>query len=281
MHKLLMMMKADSHTKGKTVSEESPKFFYKYRNISDNKKLSEDNAIKALINNEAIFSSRKNFNDLFDSKIELINPTPRDIKELKQLVKKEDKALLSEWIDKGKFTPKGKGMVKEIEEKFNKLIDSYPFFSVSSSATSNLMWSHYAGSHTGFCIEFKSEHMPAKKVTYQKTIPKIKTLAMHRSFFGLDEGEDLGNQILIALRTKLDEWEYESEYRVHASGRFASIPTGKNFVKVPYAPVFIESIIFGCRMSEEVRSYIMQVMPKGLKYKHAIEKMSGVEIVSL
>jgi len=34
-------------------------------------------------------------------------------------------------------------------------------------------------------------------------------------------------------------------------------------------------------MNEEVRSYIMQAMPKGLKYKHAIEKMSGVEIVSL
>lgn len=278
LHELLMMMKADGHTKGKTVSEEAPKFFYKYRSISDKEDLSKNNALKALINNEAIFSSRKSFNDLFDSKIELINPTPRDIKELKQLVKKEDKALVSGWIEKGKFTPSGKKMIKELEEDFNKLVDSYPLFSVSSNATSNLMWSHYANSHMGFCIEFKAEYMPAKKVIYQKTIPKIKTMAMHRSFFGLEKGADLGDNILDCLRTKLDEWEYESEYRVHVSGR---IPSGENIIKKPYEPIWIESIIFGCRMPDELKSHIIQIMPKDMKYKQAVEKMSGVEIVSL
>ncbi|MEA9392168.1 DUF2971 domain-containing protein [Acerihabitans sp. TG2] len=260
------------------MSDEFPKFFYKYRNVSNNENLSKDYAIEALVNNESVFSSRKNFNDLFDSKIELITPTPHDIKELRQLVKNEDKKYLSEWIDKGKFTPLGKEMVKKIEEEFNKLIDSYPFFSVSSNATNNLMWSHYAGSHTGFCIEFKSEYVPAQKVVYQKTIPKIKTLAMHRPFFGLDDGEDLGNQILVALRTKLDEWEYESEYRVHGLG---FIQAGKKFIKVSYDPIFIESIIFGCRINDVVRKHIMQAMPKGLKYKKAIEKMSSIEIISM
>lgn len=263
------------------MSEKPPEFFYKYRNVSNNENLSEDYAIKALVDRKAIFSSRKNFNDLFDSKIELINPTPTEIKELRKLVKKADMNIISNWIDKGKFTPTGKWMIKQIEEKFNNLIDSYPFYSVSSNPTSNLMWSHYAGSHTGFCIEFRAEHMPAHKVIYQKTIPKLKTLPMHRSFFELEEGEEFGKAILTALRTKLDEWEYESEYRVHFGGEYLKIPEGEKFIKISYEPEFIESIIFGCRMSENVRDYIVQAMPKGLKYKLAVERLSSIEITDI
>ena len=54
--------------------------FYKFRGIDKDKvksgKLHEDYAIKALFESVAIFSSRKNFNDLFDSKIDLVFPTP-------------------------------------------------------------------------------------------------------------------------------------------------------------------------------------------------------------
>jgi len=272
------MMKADSHTKGKNVSDEYPQFFYKYRNISNTENLSEDYALDALVNNEAIFSSRKNFNDLFDSKIALINPTPREIKELKSQVKKEHKDFVSSLIEKGEFTPKGKEINELLEREFNKRVDTYAFFSVSNKSTSNLMWSHYAGSHTGFCIEFKSEHMGARKITYQKTIPKIKKLSMHRAELGLEEGSVLGDKIKLALLTKLDEWEYEGEYRVHLRD---PIPSGEKFLKKPYDPTWIESIIFGCRMCEKVRAHIIRVMPKNIKYKQAVERMSGVEIVDI
>lgn len=272
------MMKADSHLMGKNVSAEYPKFLYKYRNISNATNLSEDYALNALINNEAIFSGRKNFNDLFDSKIELIKITPREIKELKSQVRKEHRSFISTLIDKGKFTQKGKEMNEGLERELNKIIDKHAFFSVSSNSTSNLMWSHYAGSHTGFCIEFKSEDMRAKKITYQKTIPKIEMLSMYRSYFGPDEDKELVGKILLALRTKLDEWEYESEFRVHG---LDPIPFGEKFIKIRYEPAWIESIIFGCRMSSKVKAHITQVMPKYIKYKQAVERMSGIEIVDI
>jgi hypothetical protein len=41
--------------------------------------LNEDYAIKALLNSEAIFSSRKNFNDLFNSKIDIVFPKPEQV----------------------------------------------------------------------------------------------------------------------------------------------------------------------------------------------------------
>lgn len=68
---------------------------------------------------------------------------------------------MSECIHTGIFTSKGLDIVKSVEESFNETIDSYAFMSVSKNPVSNLMWSHYADSHKGFCIEFTSEFMKA------------------------------------------------------------------------------------------------------------------------
>lgn len=198
------------------MSDEYPKYFYKYRSIEDTNNLQDDYVIDALLNNQAIFSSRTNFNDLFDSKIELVRPTPRQIKELSGSVEKADKTFLKNCIDKGSFSNLGLEQIENIENSFNKLIDSYAFLSASKNPKSNLMWSHYANSHKGFCIEFKSNFLKADKVSYQSTIPKLNMIDMLRLKFKLINGEELGQHIWQSLRTKLNEWEYEDEYRFQA-----------------------------------------------------------------
>lgn len=263
------------------MSEEYPRYFYKYRAILNYGELSKDYAVDALLNSQAIFSSRRNFNDLFDSKIELVKPTPREFKELKSLVDKEHKKFLSECVHKGSFTPRGLEVINGVEDSFNETIDSYAFMSVSKNPVSNLMWSHYSDSHKGFCIEFKSEFMKAEKVTYQKTIPKLNTIDLHRLYFKTYDGEALGHQIWLALRTKLDEWEYESEYRFQANNAMGRIPAGKSFIKIAYDTNFVESIIFGCRMQDNVKHFIMQNMPKTIKFKQAVARKSTIEIVKI
>lgn len=263
------------------MSEDYPKYFYKYRSIVNFDNLSNDWAIDALLNNQAIFSSRTNFNDLFDSKIELVRPTPKDFKELKSLVEKNSKKLIDEYIRKGKFTARGLEIVKGIEETFNATIDSYGFMSLSTNPTSNLMWSHYANSHKGFCIEFKSEFVKADKVNYQKRIPKLNTIDLHRLHHKTYDGEALGRQIWLALRTKLDEWEYESEYRFQASNAMGRIPKGKDFIKIAYDSEFVESIIFGCRIQGNAKEFIMNSMPKTIKFKQAVARTSTVEIINI
>ncbi|MDE2585134.1 MAG: DUF2971 domain-containing protein, partial [Betaproteobacteria bacterium] len=150
-----------------------PPFLYKYRSISNKADPSKDHALDSLINSYAIFSSRKNFNDLFDSKVEFIKPTARQIKDARNKAAKEYCNILDRCIKNGKITPEGDLYIRKLEIGLNKVIDGYIFLSLSATGRSNLMWSHYASSHSGFCIEFRSEHIAADKVFYEDEIPKI------------------------------------------------------------------------------------------------------------
>ena len=91
-----------------------------------------------------------------------------------------------------------------------------------------LMWSHYAKSHSGICIEFDVEKdcdffvypMPIK---YQKEYPQINIL-----------GNDYTHKL---LETKADVWSYENEVRVYKQS------SGYHTFK----PNSLVSVIFGCK----------------------------------
>lgn len=131
------------------MSEIYPKYFYKYRSINDKENLKKDYAIDALINNYFIFSSRRNFNDLFDSKVDLLKPSAVELKRLINSNKAAKKDM-GNYIKKGRVTLDGEEYLEKLEIAFNELIDSYGFLSLSSNPVSNLMWSHYADSHKGY-----------------------------------------------------------------------------------------------------------------------------------
>lgn len=213
------------------MSEIYPKYFYKYRSIKMQDDLSKDYAIDALLNNFFIFSSRLNFNDLFDSKVELVKPTANDLKRIISS-NKAARREIGEFVKKGKITPEGDEFILKFEKEFNKLIDSYGFLSLSSNPVSNLMWSHYADSHKGICIEYKSEFVSADKVFYENEIPKLNIYEVIRQKYLPEYREDLGLRIWSALRTKLKEWEYESEYRYKANNFMGKIPEGEKYLKV-------------------------------------------------
>jgi hypothetical protein len=221
-----------------------PEFIYKYRPIENNTELENDYYLDALFNQYAIFSSRTNFNDLFDSKVDLVKPTPKDIKELSKLIPKTKRLELLKHLNKGSFTSDGYEFISKIETMLNDRIDSYAFMSLSSIPDSNLMWSHYGASHRGFCIEYKTEHVKARRVSYVGDIPSLELLDLYKTFYNLSMDNNVGNRILDALHCKLDEWEYESEYRFMASNNLATINRGEKFEKVYYDADFVSSIIF-------------------------------------
>lgn len=267
------------------MNDEYPQYFYKYRAINSDLiskgELEKDYAIDALFNNYAVFSSRKNFNDLFDSKINFVKPTPKQFKELRCLVNKNRRQEFERCIDKGSFTEYGYSQIKRIVMESNKLFDAYPILSLSRNSKSNLMWAHYSNSHQGFCIEFKSEYMKADKVEYHGAIQQVKLLDMVRMYFGDPDGEQLSKDISKALLTKLNEWQYEEEYRFIADNSMAGgrIPDGEKFFKFPYTTEAVESIIFGCRMDDKVKKYIVQNLPYKVKLKQAVARMSNIEII--
>lgn len=261
------------------MSDAYPKFIYKYRPIENYRNLEKDYYLDALFNQYAAFSSRTNFNDLFDSKIDLIKPSPKDIKELSRHLSKVDRIKLLTHIKNGCFTAEGSEFITNINKMFNDLIDSYTFMSLSSVPDSNLLWSHYGSSHRGFCIEYKTEYVKARKVEYVNTIPSLKLIDFYKMFFKLSTDNHLGHKILDALHCKLVEWQYESEYRFMADKRFVVLNNNEKFKKVYYDTDFIESIIFGYRMEEEVKTLIINNMPLNTKYKQATIGRNAMRIV--
>ena len=248
------------------------KYLYKYRAIRDEKSLEDDLTLKALFEHKAVFSSRKLFNDLFDSKIAFTGIKESDIQRV---------------LDLG-FNLKAKlpaDRVNEIETMFsnglNKMIDSYVFYSLSANPTSNLMWAHYSDSHRGFCIEFKKEMMHgASPITYSH---KIAELGLMYCMDTQKHGEKIGIAVQKALQVKLKEWSYEKEYRVFPNNELRNKHLLSDGLKavIPYEPDWVESLIFGCRMPETIQEHIMAKYPTKIKFKKAVERKSHIEIVDL
>ncbi|MDA8489988.1 hypothetical protein, partial [Kluyvera sp. Awk 3] len=64
-----------------------------------------------------------------------------------------------------------------------------------------------------------------------------------------------------------------------ASNKLAVIQPGKAFEKVNYDVDFVNSIIFGFRMDEEVKKIIIKNMPEGTKFKQATIGRNSMTIV--
>ena len=256
--------------------------FYKYRAINNYKDLSEDFSLDGLLKSYSIFSGRKNFNDLFDSKIQLEYPTSEQLLSLLQDPKntREGKQRIESLIFNGMITSAGITVLKGFEAVLNELIDSYPIFSLSSQCASNLLWSHYASSHKGFCIEFNfDENENPLEVTYQKDIGSVNFIDIFMYNMGITTSKKFGIDTRNALLVKLEEWQHESEYRWIASNLMGSVPKGEKFIKIKYEPRKVKSIIFGCRMMPNVKKYIINNLPFTRLFKQAIEAKNCIEII--
>lgn len=260
---------------------DNPDYIYKYRPVSNNEKFREDYSLINLIENMATFSSRLNFNDLFDCKVELLKPSPKELKSFVKQLQKPYKRDLATLTSKGKLTLEGEVYLQKLVDNFEKQIDSYSIISFSSKPDSNLMWSHYANSHHGFCIEFKGKYIKTQKVVYAKNIPTIPILDLMKVMYKLDKSLDLGDRIINALCTKLNEWEYESEYRHISDSDFFKKQSSQHFYNRKFELDWVESIIFGYRMKSEVRAYIIKNLPPTVKYKEAFPGSSSMIIKSI
>lgn len=243
------------------------KYLYKYRSIQNTRNLEKDRSLNNLFECKAIFSSRKKFNDLFDSKIHFTSLTEKDVQRAFEL------GIAQSGLD-------AKSIESMLSTELNKILDAYVFYSVSANAASNLMWSHYADSHRGFCIEFKKENLNASPINYSTTIAELGLM------YCLDvpkHGERIGKSIQKALLVKLNEWKYEREYRVFPDNQLRNrhLTSDRTMAVIPYEPDWVESIIFGCRMPSDAQKYIIDNYPHKTYFKKTIERKSHLEIVSL
>ena len=158
-----------------------------------------------------------------------------------------------------------KNIVRFAERDYlNKIKHAFRIGCLATSYKNNLMWSHYANSHSGFCLEFDfsgtdsytMEQLPLP-IVYSNKRPLISWKPM---IDNTPENVLDGNrQIIKGLLTKDSAWEYENEWRILIKG------DANPFLKMP--PV--SCIYLGaCMCNHNIGKMIKIAGEKGIPVKH-------------
>lgn len=234
--------------------DEVPVHFYKYRSlIGDAAGWVE----RIVIDNEIYFAPASTFNDPFDSRpvFSLDAPPERHRADFLRMSKKFEPNLTDEQRENqadrvlaDALSPENidmtAGAVQTIHNQF--IRQQVGVFCVSAKSDDLLMWSHYADSHRGICLEFDgiSKLMAhAQKVNYSKERVPINPY----------EDSQL-TMVDKAILTKSVHWSYEEEWRL------IRYKDGPGIVK--FRPHNLTGIILGGFAThstvEIVRSWIRQ-----------------------
>lgn len=187
----------------------TPTQLYKYEAFSMQ-------SLENLKNQIVYFGSPKKFNEPYDS---ALFPTIRELSD------EDIEKLRSHYLAKAdisdntrlEFKTLSTGILREkfliigqdtLEGEIEKFISNQGVSCFSKNKENILMWSHYAGKHSGFCLEFspKTELFhKIREVKYLKAMPSIDLVRMlcYQDY----------DQIIDLFCSKSEDWKYEEEWR--------------------------------------------------------------------
>ncbi|MBN1460109.1 MAG: DUF2971 domain-containing protein [Armatimonadetes bacterium] len=191
-----------------------PRFLYKYQSLDDHA-----HCLENLQRRQLFFQHPGEFDDPYDCAIQVVRaPTDADIEQLLDLYK--DRLVGSSphcteaWIARTPKEESKKQVVATVRSVYDKQIDKvlnrWGVSCFSAIADSLLMWSHYAGGHTGICLEFDTRFAPfshAHQVTYSD-MPSHSVVDIIGGKTGALEP---------MILTKASCWSYQREWRLFVS----------------------------------------------------------------
>lgn len=253
-------------------SESNLEFLYKYYSLN---KSNAHHIEKIFTHNKLYFRSPRDFNDPFDSKIQLVFDGSKDDWEryLRELYKK----FRPNWNRKQRLA---EVRIKMRERRYKRLPEGMPnsyldemgVFCMSEVKDQILMWAHYGEGHTGFCLEFKATSATpffgrAQKIKYTEDYPSINFFKSSRDA-----------QMKAILLTKAKLWCYEKEWRIieheHGADTYS------------FPPELLTGVIIGCQMPDENKTKIIHWAkdrnPRPILYKAEVkERAFGLDIEKL
>jgi hypothetical protein len=121
-------------------------------------------------------------------------------------------------------------------------------YSLTTNFENDLMWSHYANSHKGFCIEYEFDTLKTFDIqTNQNGFRHLGKIEYSNDIFDTKDVFIKNINLVNFLFRKNIKWHYENEWRI------LSIIPGK----YNYDQKCIKSIIFGLKTSETVIDLII------------------------
>lgn len=137
----------------------------------------------------------------------------------------------------------------------------------SKIPNSILMWSHYADSNKGICIEIEEGRSEFKDVIYSKTRAKFELLNIIKRILAgdfLGKEDDLSDdeyylKVLKPFFTKSLDWEYEKEVRCVLSNKPVPVDGFEISDNLPYFHVQITKIFIGLNTNEDDLNEILKL----------------------
>lgn len=262
---------SDINNSNPDANEPDIEFLYKYRAFNEN---NEHYMERIFTHNELYFPSPRQFNDPFDSKVQLsFEGTKQEWRRyLRELYKKcrpdwnrEQRLAEVEQIMKEK---RYKRIPRDVAKSY---LDEMGVFCMSEKNDQVLMWSHYCEGHTGLCLEFRATSTTpffgrALKVKYPENYPDV-------NFFRSSRDE----KTEAVLLTKAKDWEYEQEWRI------IDHQTGPGVYTFPGE--LLTGVILGCQIQKEnrnkIRTWLKNRNPRPILYQAELkEREFCLDIVS-
>lgn len=238
---------------------------------------------RILTHNEFYFSSPKEFNDPFDSNIRVrydLRGENKFLQELIRIIRKNKPSLSLKKVRKEAenilaIQKEHPQKISEImKNNFYKIVcNQSGILCLTKNINSIIMWSHYANSHKGFCVGFKTSKIielidcfrskylklyDLDKVDYKKEYPKIDKFTLS------------GNEInKIPLTIKSSEWTYEEEYRLILITQEGYIVIEKSDRNIVFGNDLFDSIYLGYKMEKNIKIEIIEIIK---------EKQSDIKI---
>lgn len=156
--------------------------------------------------------------------------------------------------------------LKKINKSFKNNIDTFlnfissrGIYSLSRTQYNSILWSHYADSHRGFCVEYDlNKLLKLDKKTYEVIEVDYVSVMPELNLSDLITSEmNIALILKKMIGTKSKEWGYEQEVRIITS------VIEKQF----YDFRALKCIYFGCNMNEKEKLIIMKTLKgRGIKY---------------
>lgn len=155
---------------------------------------------------------------------------------------------------------------KRSEEEHNRLRNNTWICSLSKINDSLLMWSHYANSHKGVCVELNMAHacICIGKQRYGRIIHNMGVEVQYKDIIErpkyFKREKDFVNY---QISTKSKDWEYEQEWRLYIVDPVQCyVDKKKNKVYPKLTGECFEAIYLGAKISEKDKKEIIRLARK-------------------
>lgn len=210
---------------------------YKYGKLTE-----PDRLRKILIENTLYFPTSEELNDPTECLPTLADQPIDEILDcLCEQFKADNPSASSEQLEKIRAKGRSLGketLMKEMRRLLNKMMERrYGILSLSKRKDSLPLWAHYAGEHTGYCLEFRNdrEFATGYEVLYREKIP-------------LRLSSEIDAYQADFLFTKRTDWAYEEEVRILVK------PPGPQ----QFSPELLESVMLGKDVAAENRKIVLE-----------------------